>query len=65
VIGKTNIWKLYIPENNFDITENYYSFDMLAELLRRHRFQPQIIRFIADMIEDGCDLEEQLNKIKI
>lgn len=65
MVEQINIWKLYIPENNYGITEDYYSFDMLAKLLRRNRSQPQIIRFIADMIEDGCDSEEQLNNIKI
>ena len=44
---------VYIPENNFDISAGYYSLDMLADLLRRYRNDPDIIYFIADMLEDG------------
>ena len=49
--------KLYIPENEYFIQEGYYTNDMLADLLRFHRHNPDIIYFIADMLEDGEDTD--------
>jgi hypothetical protein len=42
---------LYIPENEFDIEEGYYSVNEVVELLRKHRNQPDVVFFIADMLE--------------
>ena len=47
------ISKLFIPENEFDIREGYYSNDDIAELLRLNKNFPDVIQFIADMVEDG------------
>ena len=43
---------LYIPENSYYITERYYSLNEICDLLRAHRFNPEIVRFIADMLEE-------------
>ncbi len=44
-------WKLYIPENDCGIKDGYYSMNEVVGLLRKYAQQPDIIRFIADMLE--------------
>lgn len=41
----------YIPENDLGISLGYYEANDIASLLRKHRFEPETIQFIADMLE--------------
>lgn len=42
---------VFIPENDFGIQEGYYEANDIAMLLRTHRYDPDAIHFIADMLE--------------
>ena len=42
---------LCIPENDLGIPEGYYDINEVVDLLRKRRFEPEKIQFIADMIE--------------
>ena len=44
-------WRLFVPDNDHGIKEGYYSMNEVVALLRTHAEQPDIIRFIADMLE--------------
>jgi hypothetical protein len=43
---------LYIPDNNYDIVEGWYSKNQVVDLLRQAKTFPDIIQFIADMMEE-------------
>ena len=43
---------LYIPENEYGIRPGYYSVNELAELLRHRSEEPEVVWFVADMLED-------------
>jgi hypothetical protein len=42
---------LYIPENDLGVDEGYYSVNQIVELLREHCDQPEVVRFVVDMME--------------
>ena len=42
----------YIPENEFGIEANHYIVNEIAELLRKHKNEPETIEFLADMLEE-------------
>jgi len=44
--------RIYIPENEYGIKEDYYDVNGIVELLRDHCTEPETIRFIADMLEE-------------
>jgi len=44
-------WRLFIPDNDYGIKEGYYSMNEVVAMLRRWAEKPDIIRFIADMLE--------------
>lgn len=41
----------FIPENDLGILSGYYETNDVVTLLRKHRFDPEMIQFIADMLE--------------
>jgi len=42
---------VYIPDNDFGLTERYYNVNQLVELLRTFKANPEVVQFIADMME--------------
>ena len=42
---------IYIPENEYGITEGYYNINEVVNLLRKKCDNPQAVHFIADMME--------------
>lgn len=47
----TMLDNLYIPDNEFGIAERYYTTNEVVELLRDNCNKPDVIYFIADMME--------------
>ena len=45
-------WKLYIPENDCGIENGYYSMNEVVALLRKYAEKPDVVYFIADMLEE-------------
>jgi len=45
-------WKLYIPENDCGIEEGYYSMNEVVQLLRDNCKKPDVVYFLADMLEE-------------
>jgi hypothetical protein len=45
-------FQTFIPENEFGIEEGYYIGNAIVKLLRDYRDRPEIIGFIADMLEE-------------
>jgi hypothetical protein len=41
-----------IPENDYGIKEGYYIGNALVQLLRDNKDKPDVIQFIADMLEE-------------
>ena len=41
-----------IPENEYGIEEGYYIGNALVQLLRDNKDRPDVIQFIADMLEE-------------
>ena len=41
-----------IPENEYGIEEGYYIGNALVQLLRDNKDKPDVIQFIADMLEE-------------
>ncbi len=44
--------RIYIPENDHGVVDGYYDTNELVELLRRHKCDPDVIHFLADMMEE-------------
>jgi hypothetical protein len=42
---------IYIPENDTGIIEGYYTVNEFVSLLRSHKHEPNVIQFLADMLE--------------
>jgi len=42
---------MFIPSNDYGIPEDYYSYDDILNLLRKHAGEKETIIFIADMLE--------------
>ncbi len=42
---------LYIPNNELGIEEGYYLVNEVVELLREYCDRPEVVRFVADMLE--------------
>ena len=47
----TLLGAVYMPDNDFGITERYYNVNQLVELLRTFKANPEVVQFIADMME--------------
>jgi len=47
----TLLGAVYIPDNDFGLTERYYNVNQLVELLRAFKANPEVVQFIADMME--------------
>lgn len=45
-------FQTFIPENEYGIEEGYYLGNSLVKLLRDYKDRPEVIEFIADMLED-------------
>ena len=45
-------FQCFIPENEFGIEEGYYIGNALVQLLRDNKNKPEVIQFIADMLEE-------------
>lgn len=45
-------FRLYIPENKYGLRVGYYSLKEVVQLLRNFCHQPEVIYFIADMLEE-------------
>lgn len=45
-------FQLLIPENEHGIKEGYYIGNAIVELLRKYKNKPEVIEFIADMLEE-------------
>ena len=45
-------FQVYIPENEYGIEEGYYIGNAIVELLRKNKNKPDVIQFIADMLEE-------------
>lgn len=43
--------KFYIPINKYGIDSAYYSINDYGNLLRKNKTNPEIIQFLADMME--------------
>lgn len=46
-----NEYRIFIPENDVILEHGEMSINHIAELLRRYKFSPDAIQFIADMME--------------
>lgn len=45
-------FQVYIPENEYGIEEGYYIGNAIVKLLRENKNKPDVIQFIADMLEE-------------
>lgn len=45
-------FQCFIPENEYGIEEGYYIGNALVQLLRDNKDKPDVIQFIADMLEE-------------
>ena len=45
-------FQLFIPENEYGIEEGYYIGNAIVKLLREYKGRPEVIEFIADMLEE-------------
>ena len=45
-------FQLLIPDNEYGIEEGYYIGNALVQLLRDNKNNPDVIQFIADMLEE-------------
>jgi hypothetical protein len=45
------MFKIFIPTNNYDIIPGYYTLQDIVNLLRECKNNPDVIQFIADMLE--------------
>lgn len=45
-------FQCFIPENEYGIEEGYYIGNALVQLLRDNKNKPEVIEFIADMLEE-------------
>jgi hypothetical protein len=45
-------FQTFIPDNEFGVEEGYYIGNAIVELLRSYKDRPDVIEFIADMLEE-------------
>ena len=45
-------FQTFIPENEYGIEEGYYIGNAIVELLRKYKESPDVIQFVADMLEE-------------
>lgn len=45
-------FQTFIPDNEFGIEEGYYIGNAIVDLLRNNKDKPDVIEFIADMLEE-------------
>lgn len=45
-------FQTFIPENEYGIEEGYYLGNAIVKLLRGYKDRPEVIEFIADMLEE-------------
>lgn len=45
-------FQTFIPENEYGIEEGYYIGNAIVKLLRDYKDKPEVIEFIADMLEE-------------
>jgi hypothetical protein len=45
-------FQLFIPDNEYGIEEGYYIGNAIVKLLRDNKDKPDVIQFIADMLEE-------------
>ena len=45
-------WRLFIPDNDYGIEKGYYSMNEVVKLLRDNCRKPDVVYFIADMLEE-------------
>jgi hypothetical protein len=45
-------FQLLIPDNEYGIEEGYYIGNAIVKLLRDNKNNPDVIQFIADMLEE-------------
>lgn len=45
-------FQLFIPDNEYGIEEGHYIGNAIVELLRKYKDRPDVIEFIADMLEE-------------
>ncbi len=45
-------FQIFIPENEYGIEEGYYLGNAIVKLLRDYKDRPEVIEFIADMLEE-------------
>jgi hypothetical protein len=43
---------VFIPVNKYDIGKGYYTINQIVDLLRDYKNNPEIIQFLADMLEE-------------
>ena len=46
-----DLYITYIPENNFNINEGYYTINEIVSMLRSNKTDPVLMSFILDMLE--------------
>ena len=45
-------FQTFIPENEYGIGEGYYLGNAIVKLLRDYKERPEVIEFIADILEE-------------
>lgn len=45
-------FQTFIPKNEYGIEEGYYIGNAIVKLLRDYKDRPEVIEFIADMLEE-------------
>ena len=45
-------YKVFIPSNEYGIAEKYYKMNDIVVFLRGNKNNPEVIQFIADMLEE-------------
>lgn len=45
-------FQTFIPKNEYGIEENYYLGNAIVKLVRDYKDRPEVIEFIADMLEE-------------
>ena len=48
-------YKVFIPSNEYGIAENYYKMNDIVTFLRENKNNPEVIQFIADMLEEQSE----------
>ena len=46
-----DLYITYIPENNFNINEGYYTLNEIVSIMREKKTDPVLISYILEMLE--------------